>query len=167
MRFTVHQVRTFEEHNPVYLIFDSMDDRYMAGFDNYPSPSYTLVVAEGHDWPQVVAVLVGNVITAFVVSDDVSNRHFRQVWDELTAHLQTLYTWLIFHDADDEGFGQRQGFVQVAPPEDVEDPVIVVTWGDLLAPINTIFALQGLTWDRAQHRSGRGRSLGPADHSNN
>ena len=55
----------------------------------------------------------------------------------------TLYM-PFFHDADDEEFGQKRSFVQVEPREDVEDPVIVVTWGDLLAPINTIFAVRGL-----------------------
>ncbi len=155
MRFTTHQVRTFKDLHPVYLVFDALDDRYLAGFGNYPSPIYTVVVAHGRDWPQGVAVLVGNIITAFVVSADVSDRRFDQVWDALIGELQRLYTWLMFHDADYAEFGREQGFVQVDPPEEIEEPVINVTWGDLPAPVTTIMALQGLVWDRTQHRSGR------------
>jgi hypothetical protein len=155
MRFTTHQVRTFKDLDAVYQVFDALDDRYLAGFDNYPSPGYTVVVAHGREWPQGVAVLVGNIITAFVVSADVSNRRASQVWDALIVQLQTMYGWLIFHDADIAEFGQEQGFVEVAPPDGTEDPVIIVTWGDLPAPLTTIMALQGLAWERDQHRGGR------------
>jgi hypothetical protein len=152
MRFTKHQVRAFTDLRDVYLVFDALDDRYMAGFSNYPSPSYTVVVAHGHELPQGVAVLVGNIITAFVVSADMERRRAIQVWDALIRHLQTMYDWLIFHDADYAAFGQEQGFVAVEPPDNVDEPVHIVTWGELPAPLSVIMALQGLTWDREQHR---------------
>ena len=155
MRFTKHQVRESTDLRDVFLVFNSLDDRYVVGFDHYPSPSYTVVVAHGRDWPQGVAVLVGNILTAFVVFSDVSQRRDIQVCEGLLRHLQTMYDWLIFHDADDVAFGQEQGFVEVAPPDSVDDSLHIVTWGELPAPLAVIMTLQGLSWDREQHRSGR------------
>jgi hypothetical protein len=155
MRFTKHQIHMPTDLQDVFLVFDGLDDRYIAGFDNYPSPSYTVIVVHGREWPQGVAVLVGNIITAFVVSAEVKRRRAIQVWEALIEKLQMMYDWLIFHDADDAAFGQDLGFVAAAPPDNVDDPLIIVTWGDLPAPLTTIMTLQGLSWDRKQHRGGR------------
>jgi hypothetical protein len=92
MRFTTHQVRESTDFRDVFLVFDSLDDRYLAGFDHYPSPSYTVVVAHGRNSPQGVAVLIGNIITAFVVFSDVSQRRDIQVWDGLIGTCKPCTT---------------------------------------------------------------------------
>lgn len=154
MKITTHQVRTMKDLPDVFQVFDEMDTRYIAGFENYPAPAYTLIVAHGRTWPQGVAVLVGPIITAFVISYDVSNRRSAQVLTALIAHLQATYPWLVVHDADYAEIWTEHGFHVIEPPANVpaEDAVLVLAWGEQLKDVHALMRALRLSWIRNVHR---------------
>lgn len=119
MRIMVYQVRNPADLGEVFDVFDSLDDHFLAGFENYPATGYTVVVGHGRELPTAVIVSTGGVITACVD---------RAYWDgygsweqsvarcgKLVERLRETHDRLIVHAADDDRW-LSYGFVAVPKP---------------------------------------------------
>lgn len=152
MRITTEVVRSGGELGELFSFFDGQSDGLVAGFNNYPSPSYTVYNAGGIVTGGI-ALLVGNVITAFEVGWEASDKRMDAVTDALIERLKADYSWLLVHDTDDPVTWERAGFTRVAPPADCDDPVNILTWG-AVPQIEELLRSQRLRWSMKDHRWG-------------
>jgi hypothetical protein len=152
MRISRQVVRSAGELGELFSFFDEQNDGLVAGFDNYPAPSYTAYNAGGMSTGGV-AVLVGNVITAFETGWQASDARRDTITASLIEALKEDYAWLVVHDTDDPVLWTQAGFTPVAPPADCDDPVHILVWGET-PPIDGFLRSQGLRWSMKDHRWG-------------
>lgn len=150
MRITREVVRSADELGELFSYFDSLTDGLLAGFNNYPAPSYTVYNAGGMATGGV-ALLVGNVITAFEIGWEASDARRGVVAQTLIERLQQDYPWLLVHDTDDPMLWEHAGFTRVAPPADCDDPVTVLVWGES-PPVAGVLGSQNMRWSMRDHR---------------
>jgi hypothetical protein len=134
----------------VLVPFDSVNDHFLAGFDNYPATGYLVLVSWSDDLLAAALVLTGGLITACVeMGDDeipeAPMRHIAKLVDE----AKRTHDFLIVHDADDT-FWPELSFVAVPPPASSQNPGLVYAWNTKAEDVYRTFQARKLEWPRSR-----------------
>ncbi len=151
MRIEVYRATDVEDvPELLFAELDSLDDRFLAAFYNYPESEKLVIAAwatTGEIKGEVLAALVattGHIITGYVdtyidedvVDEDVvadENEEIVPIEHDEPNHTQrrrallarlrqvSKATWLLIHDADEVEGWTEQGFRVIDPPPDVPE----------------------------------------------
>lgn len=139
--------------------FDSLDDRFMAAFENYEAQLQRVYVTWSRysGRPTAASTLAGPIITSLVDGwawngDNWSNAVRRA--RAMMEHWLSVSPFLVVHDADDEEPWVSLGFREVESPAAIVRPLRVFVYGEP-PPLDEFFRARGLLWGLSEWRFGR------------
>lgn len=157
MRITSYTVRRMHDLPPdVMHEFDSLDDRFLAGFDNYQAQLVRVYVtwSRSSGRPTAASTLVGPIITSCVdgwawAGDTWANAVRRA--RAMMEHWLSVSPFLVVHDADHEEPWLELGFRELEPPASAQRPLRVFAYGDP-PPFDELFRFHGVSWEHPDWR---------------
>lgn len=157
----------------VFEKYDSLDDRLLAGVENYRGPFALFIAIDnsyyGDDEPIGVAIVTRKgIVTAFIVDHPGETDNDKRVWSQavtaLIGAMKQAFPYLIVHDADEEAVDlwTQHGFQRIPPPNQETGRVVeVLAWNIGATKVwSTLNALR-IAWNRDVHRKSWGMDNAP------
>jgi hypothetical protein len=157
MKITSYTVRRAADLPPeVFHEFDSIDTRFIAGFENYQAQLQRVYVTWSRDGrPTAISTLAGSLITSCVDAgpwngDNNWNNEIRRA-RAMMEHWLSVSPFLVVHDADYEQPWLELGFRELEPPADAVRPLRVFAYGEP-PPLEPLFRVYGVSWEHPEWR---------------